>query len=45
MTGVYSDAELPSWERVQEKDPEIIRMIVDVIEEEKAKYGPLEDSA
>jgi len=33
--------ELPSWERVQEKDPEIIRSIIDVIEEEKVKYGPL----
>jgi hypothetical protein len=26
---------------VQEKDPEIIRTIVDVIEEEKVKHGPL----
>lgn len=41
MKDVYTDAELPSWERVQEKDPEIIRTIVDVIEEEKVKHGPL----
>ena len=38
---VYIEAELPSWERVQEKDPNIIRAIIDVIEEEKTKYGPL----
>ena len=38
---VYIEAELPSWERVQEKDPDIIRAIIDVIETEKAKYGPL----
>lgn len=41
MKDVYNDAELPSWERVQEKDPEIIRTIVDVIEDEKIKHGPL----
>ncbi|MFH1090440.1 MAG: hypothetical protein V1742_02605 [Pseudomonadota bacterium] len=38
---VYIEAELPSWERVQEKDPDIIRAIIDVIEDEKGKYGPL----
>ena len=37
---VFPDTELPSWERVQEKDPQIIRTIVDVIEEDKVKYGP-----
>lgn len=37
---VMIESELPSWERVQEKDPEIIRAIIDVIEIEKAKYGP-----
>lgn len=38
---VYIEAELPSWERVQEKDPEIIKAIIDVIESEKTRYGPL----
>ena len=38
---IFTEAELPSWERVQEKDPEIIRAIIDVIEKEKTKYGPL----
>jgi len=38
---VFIEAELPSWERVQEKDPEIIRAIIDVIEDEKIKYSPL----
>jgi glucosyl-3-phosphoglycerate synthase len=37
---MYIESELPSWERVQEKDPEIIRTIIDVIEGEKKKYGP-----
>ena len=37
---VHLEADLPSWERVMEKDPDIIRIIVDVIEEEKAKFGP-----
>ncbi|MFH1090695.1 MAG: hypothetical protein V1742_03905, partial [Pseudomonadota bacterium] len=40
---VYIEAELPSWERVQEKDPHIIRAIIDVIEEEKGNYGPLKE--
>lgn len=38
---VFIEAELPSWERVQEKDPNIIHAIIDVIESEKTKYGPL----
>ncbi|MEW5724056.1 MAG: hypothetical protein AB1896_13180 [Thermodesulfobacteriota bacterium] len=38
---VYIEADLPSWERVQEKDPDIIRVIIDVIEAEKTQYGPL----
>ncbi|MDY6852373.1 MAG: hypothetical protein SV487_09925 [Thermodesulfobacteriota bacterium] len=38
---VFIESELPSWERVQEKDPDIIRAIIDVIEDEKVKYGPL----
>ncbi|MBU2552618.1 MAG: hypothetical protein KKB20_29665 [Proteobacteria bacterium] len=38
---VFVGAELPSWERVQEKDPEIIRAFVDVIEAEKSRLGPL----
>ena len=38
---VFIETELPSWERVQEKDPEILRAIIDVIESEKTKYGPL----
>ncbi len=38
---VYVEAELPSWERVQEKEPEIIHSIIDVIEMEKVRYGPL----
>ena len=38
---VLLEAELPSWERVQEKVPDIIREIIDVIESEKTKYGPL----
>jgi len=38
---VFLEAELPSWERVQEKDPEIIRAIIDVIEDEKIKYSSL----
>ncbi|MBW1709615.1 MAG: hypothetical protein JRG97_07200 [Deltaproteobacteria bacterium] len=41
MKEISFDNELPSWERVQEKDPEIIRSIIDVIEVEKVKYGPL----
>ena len=41
MKEVGFNNELPSWERVQEKDPEIIRSIIDVIEEEKVKYGLL----
>ena len=40
-TDLLIEAELPSWERVQEKDPEIIHAIIDVIESEKVKYGPL----
>lgn len=32
--------ELPSWERVCEKCPDIIRDIIEVIEEEKKQYGP-----
>jgi glucosyl-3-phosphoglycerate synthase len=38
---VLIEADLPSWERVQEKDPDIIKAIIDVIEDEKVKYGPL----
>jgi len=38
---MFPDTELPSWERVQEKDPSIIRALVDVIEADKVKYGPL----
>lgn len=38
---LFPNTELPSWERVIEKDPDIIRSIVDVIEDEKVKYGPL----
>jgi glucosyl-3-phosphoglycerate synthase len=38
---VLLEAELPSWERVQEKIPDIIKEIIDVIEVEKTKYGPL----
>ena len=33
-------AETPSWERVQEKCPDIILRIIDVIEEEKKRWGP-----
>jgi glucosyl-3-phosphoglycerate synthase len=33
-------AETPSWERVQEKCPDIILRIIDVIESEKKKWGP-----
>jgi glucosyl-3-phosphoglycerate synthase len=33
-------AETPSWERVKEKCPDIILRIIDVIEEEKKKWGP-----
>ena len=33
-------SETPSWERVQEKCPDIILRIIDVIEEEKNKWGP-----
>lgn len=44
MGEVGLDGELPSWERVMEKDPDIIRLIVDVIEEEKARFGPLSRS-
>lgn len=36
---VFPDTELPAWERVQEKDPDILRALVDVIEADKAKYG------
>ena len=32
--------EMPSWEWVQEKCPDIIRDIIEVIEGEKKKYGP-----
>ena len=38
---VSIEGELPTWERAQEKDPGIIRAIIDVIEDEKIKYGPL----
>ena len=38
---VRIEAELPSWERVLEKKPDIIHDIIDVIEMEKNKYGPL----
>ena len=37
---VFIETELPTWERVQEKDPDIIRAIIDVIEKEKTLYGP-----
>lgn len=37
---LFIESELPTWERVQEKDPEIIRVIIDVIESEKIKYSP-----
>jgi glucosyl-3-phosphoglycerate synthase len=33
--------ETPSWERVQEKTPDIILQMIDVIESEKRKWGPL----
>ena len=33
-------AETPSWERVQEKCPDIVLRIIDVIEEEKKRWGP-----
>jgi glucosyl-3-phosphoglycerate synthase len=33
-------AETPSWERVQEKCPDIILRIIDVIESEKKQWGP-----
>ncbi len=33
-------AETPSWERVQERCPDIILRIIDVIESEKQKWGP-----
>jgi glucosyl-3-phosphoglycerate synthase len=35
---IFIEAELPSWERVQEKDPDIIRCVIDVIEEEKSRF-------
>ena len=38
---ILLETELPSWERVQEKIPDIIHGIIDVIEAEKTKYGPL----
>lgn len=38
---VRLEADLPTWERVQEKDPEMIRSIIDVIEKDKTLYGPL----
>lgn len=41
---VFIEAELPSWERVMERDPEILRGLIDVIEAEKPKYGPLPSS-
>jgi len=43
MKDVFIEGELPSWERVQAKDPDIIEAIIDVIETEKIKYGPLDD--
>lgn len=33
-------AETPSWERVQEKCPDIILRMIDVIEAEKSRWGP-----
>jgi glucosyl-3-phosphoglycerate synthase len=33
--------ETPSWERVQEKTPDIILQMIDVIESEKRRWGPL----
>jgi len=38
---VFIETELPTWERVQEKDPEILRAIIDGIETDKTLYGPL----
>ncbi len=32
--------ETPSWERVQEKSPDIILRLIDVIEAEKKRWGP-----
>ena len=33
--------ETPSWERVQEKTPDIILQMIDVIESEKRRWGPV----
>ncbi len=37
-------AETPSWERVQEKCPDIILRMIDVIEAEKRRWGPQDGS-